>query len=319
MRGYYHGGLTLHEERDDRLPYVAFKIDSRYLEHTLTRDNVIRDDNYTKAMNIVGRLAQTRLLEQLVDTLAQWTESARDEPDLERLRARLCHVIITPPTGDLPEAVFERPLVPALTAAGAELLSLARVRKLGKRCWSATVASPVTAALVERGDTVLLYRTDSSLARIAAHLCERAVPRVSSLCTAVAATQFEQARWQPLREAMLAQLRELGHDRPGLELGHLAYAESAVADHVAITQAELGELTELEQVGKLSGGWFGRKRVLVVNADHPSVAHLLVLGEAEPELAAYLLLKLFFLRTELDPVRDNSLASFASEARWLRR
>jgi hypothetical protein len=55
LRGYYHGGLTLHEERDEALPHVAFKIDSRFFEHSLTRDNVIRDENYTKAMAIVGR------------------------------------------------------------------------------------------------------------------------------------------------------------------------------------------------------------------------------------------------------------------------
>jgi hypothetical protein len=318
LRGYYHGGLTLHEEHDDRLPHVAFKIDSRYLEHTLTRDNVIRDDNYTKAMNIVGRLAQTRLVEQLVDTLAEWTTQGRDESELERLRARLFDVIVKPVDGELPEAVFERPLVRALTAAGSELLSLTRVRKLGKRCWCATAPSPVTAGLVERGDVVLLYGVDSALGRVVAHLCGRAVPRVTSLCTAVAATQIERGRWQRLCDAALAQLHQLGHELPGLEIGHLAYAESAVADHVAITQARFGELTAIEEVGKLSGGWFGRKRVLVVNADHPTVAHLLALGAAEPELAAYLLLKLFFLRTELDPVHDNSLASFASEARWLR-
>jgi hypothetical protein len=180
------------------------------------------------------------------------------------------------------------------------------------------MASPVTAALVERGDVVLLYSYLSSLAQTVTHLCERAVPRVSTLCTALAATPIERDRWQRLREATLAQLRELGHELPGLELGHLAYPESAVADHVAITQTRFGELTEIEEVGKLSGGWFGRRRVLVVNADHPTVAHLLMLGEAEPELAAYLLLKLFFLRTELDGVRDNSMASFAAEARWLR-
>jgi hypothetical protein len=317
LRGYYHGGLTLHEEHDDRIPHVAFKIDSRYLEHTLTRDNVIRDDNYAKAMAIVGRLAGTRLREQLVDTLAQWTEQGRAEPDLARLWARLFEVITTP-GNELPAALFERPLVPALTATGPELLSLARVRELGKRCWSASVASPVTAALVERGDVVLLYGYLSSLAQTVTHLCERAVPRVTSLCTALAATPIERDRWQRLREATLAQLRELGHELPGLELGHLAYPESAVADHVAITQTRFGELTEIEEVGKLSGGWFGRRRVLVVNADHPTVAHLLMLGEAEPELAAYLLLKLFFLRTELDGVRDNSMASFAAEARWLR-
>jgi hypothetical protein len=318
LRGYYHGGLTLYEEHDDRLPHVAFKIDSRYLEHTLTRDNVIRDDNYAKAMGIVGRLARTQLVEHLVDTLAQRTESggAESHVELERLRARLFEVIATP-GNDLPAAVFERPLVPALTAAGSELLSLARVRKLGKRCWSGS-PSPVTAALVERGDTILLYPADSFLAMLVRHVCEDRPPRVSSLCTAVPATPTERTRWQPLREATLAQLRELGRELADLELGHLAYAESPVADHVAITQAKFGELTAIEEVGQLAGGWFGRKRVLVVNADHPAVAHLLELGVAEPELAAYLLLKLFFLRTELDPVRDNSLASFAAEARWQR-
>jgi hypothetical protein len=319
LRGYYHGGLTLHEEHDDRLPHVAFKIDSRYLEHTLTRDNVIRDDNYAKAMGIVGRLARTRLIEQLVDTLAQRAESgqAGEEFELERLRARLYEVIVAP-GAELPAAVFERPLVPALTAAGSELLSLARIRKLGKRCWSATSPSPVTAALVERGDTVLLVPADSFSMLTIAHMCEGQTPRVTSLCTAVAATQIERTRWQPLREATLAALRELGLELSGLELGHLAYAESPVADHVAITQAKFGELTAIEEVGQLASGWFARKRVLVVNADHPTVAHLLELGAVEPELAAYLLLKLFFLRTELDPARDNSLASFAAEARWLR-
>lgn len=320
LRGYYHTGLTLHEERDDRLPHIAFKLDSRYLEHTLTRDNVIRDDNYVKAMNIVGRLARTRLVEQLVETLSQWTEQGRDEADLERLRERLYEVLAAPKESDVevPDVVFERPLVPALTAAGIELLSLARVRKLGKRCWSATAASPVTAALIERGDTVLMYGINGALARIALHVCERFPPPVTLLCTAVAVGQIERARWQPLREATLAQLRKLGLEVSDLALGHLAYPESAVADHVAITQAEFGELTEIEEVGKLASGWFGRKRVLVVNADHPTVAHLLGLGASEPELAAYLLLKLFFLRTELDPARDNQLASFAAEARWLR-
>jgi hypothetical protein len=320
LRGYYHSGLTLHEERDDRLPHIAFKLDSRYLEHTLTRDNVIRDDNYAKAMNIVGRLARTRLVEQLVETLGQWTEQGRDEADLERLRARLFELLAAPAGsgGELPEVVFERPLVPALTSAGSELLSLAQVRKLGKRCWTATTSSPVTAGLIGRGDVVLLYPAHSWLARSVERVCERILPRVTSLCTAVPATQLERVRWQKLREATIAQLGELGFKLSGLELGHLAYPESAVADHVAITQAELGELTQVEEISQLASGWFARKRVLVVNADHPTVEHLLDIGASEPELAAYLLLKLFFLRTELDPVRDNQLASFAAEARWLR-
>ena len=177
----------------------------------------------------------------------------------------------------------------------------------------------VTAALIERGDTVLLVPADSFLVLAIGHVCGGShPPRVTSVCTAVAATEVERMRWQPLREATLGQLRELGLTLSDLALGHLAYPESAVADHVAITQAELGELTRVEEISQLASGWFARKRVLVVNADHPTVVHLLELGVAEPELAAFLLLKLFFLRTELDPARDNQLASFAAEARWLR-
>jgi hypothetical protein len=320
LRGYYHSGLTLHEERDDRLPHIAFKLDSRYLEHTLTRDNVIRDDNYSKAMNIVARLARTRLVEQLVETLGKWTEQGREEAELERLWQRLYELLAAPAetAGELPEVVFERPLVPTLTSAGTQMLSLARVRKLSKRCWTGTAASPVTAALIERGDTVLLIPPRGPLRRTVEHVCERALPRVDSLCTAVPVTQLERVRWQALREAALRQLRELGREVSDLALGHLAYPESPVARDIAITQAQLGELTPVDESGQLASGWFSRKRVLVVNADHPTVEHLLDLGAAEPELAAYLLLKLFFLRTELDPVRDNQLASFAVEARWLR-
>ena len=65
LRGYYHGGLTLHEEHDDRLPHIAIKIDSRYLEHTLTRDNVIRDDRHRLLVVVVADhiVAGERVLE----------------------------------------------------------------------------------------------------------------------------------------------------------------------------------------------------------------------------------------------------------------
>ena len=69
LRGYYHGGLTLHEEHDESLPHVAFKLDSRFLEHSMTRDNVIRDENYAKAMAIVGEVARTRLAGEIVAAL----------------------------------------------------------------------------------------------------------------------------------------------------------------------------------------------------------------------------------------------------------
>ena len=42
--GFFNRGLTLLESDEAMLPGVSFKIQSRYLEHTLTRDNVRRDN-----------------------------------------------------------------------------------------------------------------------------------------------------------------------------------------------------------------------------------------------------------------------------------
>ncbi len=150
---------------------------------------------------------------------------------------------------------------------------------------------------------------------------ERPPAEVASVCMA-APKQFagadEQDAWTRLREAMRTVLTGLDLELGDIVLGHLAYPGSPVADRVAITQASFGELTPVAEIGELSSGWFRGRRVVVLNADHPTVVHLLELAGSEAELAAYLVLKLFFLRTKLDPKLDSQLAQLAAEARWRR-
>ena len=315
LRGYYHAGLTLHEEHSDALPHVAFKIDSRYLEHTLTRDNVIRDDNYAKAMAIVGRLARGPLIEGLVAALVERTAAHDTGEDTEFLRERLLELLQS--DIEVPKSVHRAPIIPSLDAAGRIVpLSLDEVRKRIRRSHHAREPSPLCAALAERGDTVLLYDGHSWIRPTMRWLCGGQPPHVSKLCTALPATSVEAEAWQPLRDACFALLgKKVASD---VVLGHLAYPESSVAGRVAITQAKFGELTELSAVGELSTGWFASKRVVVVNADHSTVKHLLEVARTEPELAAYLLLKLFYLRTELGVERDTTLLTQAAEARWRR-
>ncbi|HNW44090.1 MAG TPA: ATP-binding protein, partial [Elusimicrobiales bacterium] len=74
--GFYNRGLTLKEGRKVFIPGVEFKIKSRYLEHTITRDNVMEDANYQKAMAIIKRLASKELPKKL-------------RPDLEALAVRM--------------------------------------------------------------------------------------------------------------------------------------------------------------------------------------------------------------------------------------
>jgi len=69
--------LTLKEGHKAFYPGVLFRAKSRYLEHTLTRDNVIEDENYRKLLKIVERL----VLRDLRGILRhRMTEAAKASP-----------------------------------------------------------------------------------------------------------------------------------------------------------------------------------------------------------------------------------------------
>ena len=72
FQGYYNRGLTLLEGPGSPFPHVSFKVRSRYLEHTLSRDNILQDENYERAMSQVKQAAfqamPQDLFSKLVDT-----------------------------------------------------------------------------------------------------------------------------------------------------------------------------------------------------------------------------------------------------------
>ena len=316
LRGYYHAGLTLHEEVDESPPHIAFKIDSRYLEHTLTRDNVIRDESFDKAMAIVASLTRGPLLERLGRELEQAARSGREDEEVEFLRRRLFGELLEL---DKDSPVRHMALVPTIHG---EPLSLAACVKASRSWYRAPRASPVSEALHRDRKVVVRSTGRGALDQLIDRVTQRPPRPASSLVTATPATKVEREAWQPLRKVLGALLEGLGHKLADISLGHLAYPDSPVADHVAITQAKLGELTPVEEIGELGSGWFASRRTVVVNADHPTIHHLLELAPAEPELAAYLLLKLFYLRTELRHEQghelDTKLTTMAAEARWAR-
>ncbi len=78
--GFYNRGLTLAltgvgddvlGRRAGRFRHIAFKIKSRYLEHTLSRETVMRDENYEKAMELLEEAVDTKLFGSLVDRIAE--------------------------------------------------------------------------------------------------------------------------------------------------------------------------------------------------------------------------------------------------------
>jgi len=315
LRGYYHGGLTLHEERDEALPHVAFKIDSRYLEHSLTRDNVIRDENYAKAMAIVGEVARTRLAAELRATLERAAAGATMDADARALLYRCAGRLLA---GGAAEPAWQRAAVVPLLGAPPTSLAALRGRARGRPLWRARRMSPVVARLVAQGQPVIACAADDEVeALVRAGTGERPTG-TEGLCTALAIEAAALAGWTALREAMARLIRAMGWKVREVTVGALNYPDSPVAGHLAISQAEFGELTPVAEVGQMASGWLTRGRVLVLAAEHPTLQHLRAVAGREPELAAYLALKAFFLHGELELAVDARLATAAAEARWRR-
>ncbi len=321
-RGYYHGGLTLHEERggEGSIPYLAFKIDSRFLEHTLTRDNVLRDENYAKAMAIVERVASGALLEEIVRQLGELAATPSHARD-GNLVSFLCRALTRHLKGEgkLSAECRGAPLIPTLGGAPISLAACAE-RRDTLRC--DRVRSPVTDTLAAQGQPVLeCAAEDPWYALVEAATGVRAKSANAELCFACAAPdEAADVRWHGLANAVRALLLADGIKLRGIAIGDLDYPGSPVAERVAISQRELGELTPVSEVGTLGSGLFGSGRYVVLNAGHSVLKSLLEGGKAalEPELSAYLTVKLLYLRDELSPERDGRLAARAMEGRCRR-
>ncbi len=148
--GFYNRGLTLLEGRGSPLPGVAFKIRSRYLEHTLTRDQVIQDEHFEKAMRIVREVALKKMPLQLFQDL--------QEAPTTPLWAAATQVL---GWRDLPVAVRRAPVFTLLGGARASAQDLGQ----GDSPCYTTEPGELATASVALGERVLLVtgETDPQL------------------------------------------------------------------------------------------------------------------------------------------------------------
>jgi hypothetical protein len=317
--GFYNKGLTLLETAESDYPGVAFKVSSRYLEHTLTRDTVLHDESYSKALGIVDRLVRGPLIERLFELLdASVRGSVRrsgDEAFLQGLVA--LHLAAETPR---PSSTLERAIL--RTTAGRPVDLEECLRAAAKdRLLRAAAASPLTDALEARGYVVASTKrsTNALLASLRRDGAKPALAAATFCLPLLVDDPDLLARWAPLRDTTEDLLRGAGAKVAGLELGRLGYEGSGAAGWPAVSQRVAGELTPCDEARVLGRSLLSRKRVLVVNADHATVARLIALAPREPELAAYTLAKLFFLGRQLDPELDSRLAALAIASRCRRQ
>ncbi len=313
--GFYNQGLTLLEGRAVHFGAVTFKISSRYLEHTLTRDNVLRDESYAKAMALVGRLAREALPARLFELLANAgaAEPAEEHAQLYQLLAAWLRL-----GNDTVEARL-RPFAerPAFVAVDGQAVTVRRCLEAngeGELFYGAA-GEPVSAALVARGALVVRGVAGSAVVRALEALPGKGPVRAAArYCVALPGPAVEE-RWRLLTGALVTVMRDAGYKVRELRVGHLDYPGSEVRGRLAVTQRDWGEVTAIAEAALLGDGLLARERVVVLNADHRDFAPLVALARREPELAAYLAAKDLLLRQELTPEIDTRLA----EAAWERR
>lgn len=320
--GFYNRGLTLVEER--MIPRIAFKASSANLEHTLTRDDVIREGGFVRLMSRVHALIGTELCEQVFAKLDQAVReldptramSTSEREWIEYLWAAADYH----EQAERSQQTLVRAAASLFRSPGGALLGREQLRRPKQRVVIVAPRPTPLTAVLERSGATVVWLPDSCAHGWA--LLERLAPATttaSQWCTALPPRNSDEAvRWQILATHVAGLLAGWGAKLGGVRLGHLDYQDSPVTERVAITQAEFGEATRLADTGELGTGLFASRRVLVLNADHPTIRTIAALAQTEPELAAYLAVKAFFLNpgsTRLDAEVDEKLASLTYASR----
>jgi hypothetical protein len=322
--GFYNRGLTLVEEQ--LLPGIAFKASSPNLEHTLTRDDVIREAGFERLMARVHALIADELCEQvfvqldlvLRDGALRDDEGAGDGDQerrewFERLWTAARHHV---------RAEHRRPSAHehALFQTPSGALLTEPVLRKPKQVIVAQQGGPLCDALERAGAVVVWLPEWAEHGRALLDAIAARTAEIDDWCTALPPRNSEEAvRWQVLARAVALLLDDWGAKLGGVQLGHLDYPHSSVSERVAITQAQFGEATPLAEAGVLATGLFASRRVVVLNADHPTIRTLATLAQSEPELAGYLAVKAFLLTdAKLDAEIAEQLAISTHDRRLMR-
>lgn len=314
--GFYNTGLTLMEREEGYSPGLVFKVSSPHLEHTLTRDDIIRDAGFERVMRSVEETIDGPLLHQVFARLE--ASLLDDAPDrlgyLYRAASWHAKRDIDALSSVSTRTVFRSPAGTRLT------VERLRARHRDAQVLVAREQTPMTDAAEALGATVARTTKDPRMMATLRALVPEGTEVVSIeerfAMPLLAGDDREREKWSPLARAVGELVDGWGGKLAGVEVGHFDYPGSSIRDRVAITQKVPGELTSLSESQALGTGFFSRRRTLVLNADHPAITPVVALARPEPLFAAYLVVKLFFLGDRLDAEADGRLLELVEERRW---
>ena len=295
--GFYNRGLTLKEGDESPWPHVTLKIDSRYLEHTLTRDQVLQDRNYHKAMELLRRVAEVDLPEALYAALEG--AAGRREP-APTLWARLRGYLAT--YGELTRAGLRRPIVHTLSG---EVISLREAAARAKKKKLYVCEAPTyTARAVSGGASVVVAPELSGLESVLHIAFGARMARVGEVWAAARPSDLgTQHGADALRDELQALVGALSATGPRVAYAHLDDPGAPTRGTLAVCVTELGKVFPVGELLAPTAANLTVEGALAVNADDARVGKVVEVAMREPEWAALALLKMILLEQE-DLTRD---------------
>lgn len=322
---YYNRGLTLLQQRSD-VPQIGFKIQSNYLEHTLSRDNIVHDENYERIVALRDQLLHGPLFVQLVQKLDALLNQAAEPAQVLPYQAGVAALLERGCTGvtEVRHCIVAR----SVDGATISLPALSAVAAIGKLVTADAVTPLVEGLRAEGGIACFTWQTPLIAAIYQAQTAaERSwiqAPSDPEPKTFVIERRFvrplpfvtDDGRLQERLAALRVsaqQLLKIGSEKTAaVAFAQLGYEGSSVRGKISVVVP--GQALATSPLSPWHGGLDG---TLVVDAEHPQLQALLPLCDQEPELAAYALLKLVLLG-QMTAERDSVLLAAAMEARWQR-
>jgi hypothetical protein len=309
--GFYNRGLTLHEGKEAIIPGITFKIRSRYVEHTLTRDNVIKDENYNKAIAILQEAVDNTLRPALFG-LAAGTKPVPASSSMDEIHGYLAHRL-----AKLPANLANTPVIPALDG---RLVSLSELQSEAKKAGEVYYDRQPNHVSAKFGGTNLVLRWEGMDQQPGLGLLLKTILGKTPLILLNEAyvqptvlTNLPE-KDQSLLQAAFQILVQAGSPHKRLVPADFNYVGSRHQDRLYITQNEAGELQRAHKETGLKGlfGYlFGKKpSTLVVNVGHPLIEPHFRLRASEPALSAYLLAKALTLDDGLDAETNQKMLSY---------
>ncbi|MEZ4320910.1 MAG: ATP-binding protein [Myxococcota bacterium] len=325
--GFFSGGLTLLRSRDPGhlgeryahlVGHLSFKVRSRRIEHTLTRDNVIQDEAWYEAMDVVTRAAR-KLRAELEVRVSQ---IAREGGDLG-----VWHEFLALDAQHEP-LPWDVPLFVDLGGRARTLAEVAPLGPFGREAWFVHPADEALGhTLWRRGVKVLRYdaRTVGLLrTALAGHRIDD-VAEAFAVTRPVAISELPPAQRAVFESAASHLGVATGN---GVKLGvcdvegaqsseNTLFVEGRVKDGLLRRPARRGAWGSARRAWQHLTPLMMLQRWVVVNRRHPHVVRLLELGASDADLAGFALAQVVMVEEQMYDEDNFDALAVRAAREWL--